>query len=69
LQASFSNFENDNSIQFAQETRLLDQKTEAVLKINIKQMVFNKAIDASIFDLTIPSGFKIYRTGPLLDTQ
>jgi len=69
LQVSFSNFENDNNIQFAQETLLFDQKTEAVLKINIKQMVFNKAIDASIFDLTIPSGFKIYRTGPLLDTQ
>jgi hypothetical protein len=69
LQVSFSNFENDNNIQFAQETLLFDQKTEAVLKINIKQMVINKAIDESIFDLTIPSGFKTYRTGPLLDTQ
>lgn len=69
LLMSFSDFENDNNIQFAQETQLLDQKTEAMLKINIKQMVFNKTINAAIFDLTIPSGFKLYRGGPLLDTQ
>lgn len=68
LLVAFSHFENDNNIQFARETQLFDQKTKTVLKINIKQMVFNKAIDESIFDLTIPSGFKSYRTGPSLDT-
>ena len=69
LLVSFSNFENDGDIQFAQKTQLVDQKTEAVLNINFKQMVFNKSIDESIFDLSIPSDFKLYRRGPLLDTQ
>lgn len=69
LQVSFSDFENDGDIQFAQKTYLFDQKTGVALKIKVKQMVFNKAVDESIFDLTVPQGFKLYGNGPLLDTQ
>jgi len=69
LEVSFSDFETENNIRFARETGLFDQKAGATLRIDNKQMVFNKAIDASVFDFIIPAGFKLYRGGPRLDTQ
>ena len=69
LEVSFSDFETENNIRFARETGLFDQKAGATLRIDNKQMVFNKAIEESIFDLSIPAGFKLYRDGPRLDTQ
>ena len=61
--------ESQGNIHYARETQLFDQKTETLLKITVKKIVFNRAFDESIFDLTVPTGFKLYRSSPLLDTQ
>ncbi len=69
LEISFSDFERHNNIPYAGKTRLFDQKNETMLELKIKQMVFNKTIDKSIFDLEIPSDFKTHQQSPLLDTH
>ena len=69
LEVSFSNYNKNDDIRFAQKTQFFDQKTESMLTLKIKQMVFNKTIDESIFDLGIPSDFKTHQTAPLLDTN
>ncbi len=69
LEMSFSNFENHNNIRYARKTRLFDQKTETMLKLKIKQMVLNKTIEASIFDIEVPADFEHRRDNHFIDTQ
>ncbi len=60
LKVSFADFRNNENIRFAKNTQLNDQKTGTMLLLKIKQIVFNKIMDESIFDITIPSGFISY---------
>ncbi|SPD73954.1 exported hypothetical protein [uncultured Desulfobacterium sp.] len=58
IRVSFSDFQNNNDIQYAKKTRLYDQKTEFVLTLNIKEIFFNKDFDPSIFEMEIPQDFE-----------
>ncbi len=69
LEVFFSNFENHNNIPYARKTRLFDQKAETMLELKIKQIVMNKAIDSSIFNITVPTDFEHRRNEHSLDTQ
>ncbi len=69
IKVSFSDFENDNNIQYARKIRLFDQEFETTLGLNLKQTVLNKAIQESIFELSPPNDFKWFRDGVLVDTQ
>jgi len=55
---SFSGFKHDERIYYARKTRLEDPGTESALVLNLKQMVFNKPIPESIFQMVIPANFK-----------
>lgn len=69
LEVSFSNFENHNNIRYARMTRLFDQKSETMLELKIKQMVLNKTIEASIFDIEVPADFEHRQDNHSIDTQ
>ena len=69
LRLSFSDFVDDGNIQYAQKTRLYDQKYETTLILHIKQAAFNKTIDRSIFNLTVPPDFECVQDNRILDTQ
>ena len=58
IRVSFSDFENNNDIQYAKKTRFYDQQTEAALTLNTKEIVFNKDFDRSIFEMDIPPDFE-----------
>ncbi len=58
IKASFSDFENNNGLKYAQKIRLEDPKNETILSLNLKQMVFNKTLPASIFNLEKPKDFE-----------
>ena len=69
IRVSFSDFKSNNDIQYAQKIRLYDQGNERTLLLNLKRMVFNRAIPESIFKLDPPHDFKLIRDGVHLDTQ
>ncbi len=68
LEVSFSNFKNHNNIRYARKTRLFDQKTKTMLELEIKQMVLNKTIEASIFDIAVPADFEHRQDNHFIDT-
>ncbi len=57
--ASFSDFKTDKQIKYARKIGFDDPEDRTSLEINIKTMVFNKAIPESIFKLSLPPGFEI----------
>ena len=68
LEVKFSDFKNHDLIPFAQKTQLSDLSAETTLRIDNKQMVFNRTIDDAIFDLSVPPGFIHLHGDPRLDT-
>ncbi|MBC8458343.1 MAG: hypothetical protein H8D67_10145 [Deltaproteobacteria bacterium] len=59
VKTSLSNFQNDNGIYYARKIGLNDPITGSILTLELKQMVFNKAILEKIFELEKPAGFEI----------
>ena len=59
IAVSFSDFENDNDLKYARKIKLDDPKTETILALKLKQMVFNKAIPKSIFEMKKPGDFEL----------
>lgn len=56
---SFSDFESNSGIKYARKIRLDDPETETILELKLKQMVFNKTLPESIFELEKPKGFEM----------
>jgi hypothetical protein len=69
IRVSFSDFENNNDIQYAKNTRFYDQQTQATLTLNTKEIVFNKDFDRSIFEMDIPPDFECVNNHRLPDIQ
>jgi hypothetical protein len=59
IEVSFSDFESNNGLKYAREIRLEDAKTETILVLKSKQMVFNKTLPESIFNLEKPKDFEM----------
>ena len=56
---SFSDFESNSGLKYARKIRLDDPKNETILALKLKQMVFNKTLPESIFNLEKPKGFEV----------
>lgn len=69
LKLSFSDFTNDNNIQYAKKTRLYDNQYKTLLTLDTKQAVFNKPVNRSVFELTIPPDFERIQDDRILDTH
>ncbi len=59
IKVSFSDFKNDKGLKYARKIRLDDSKTETILMLKLKQMVFNKTLPESIFSLKKPKDFEM----------
>lgn len=59
IKVSFSDFENENGIYYAEKITLDDPEAEAILVLDRKQMVFNKSIPEAAFALEIPPDFAV----------
>jgi hypothetical protein len=59
IEISFDDFQIINGIRHAEKIRLEDHGTKTILKLDLKQTAFNETIPAAIFEMTIPSGFKM----------
>ncbi len=66
---SFSGYRNDENIQYAKKIGLIDHKEKATLAIDVENIVFNKTVDESIFELTVPPDFEFRPIGLRLDTR
>jgi hypothetical protein len=58
IKITFSNFQNEDGIHYAQKVGLNDPRTDSQLTFDLKQVVFNKAIPDEIFQLEKPVGFE-----------
>ena len=58
VKVSFSNFQNVNGIYYARKIGLNDPKTDSVVTLDLKQIVFNKGIPEKIFELAKPADFE-----------
>ncbi len=56
----FSNYKNENGICYASNIRLSDPEVGIELTLELKQMVFNKIVPTTIFDLKIPPNFRLF---------
>jgi hypothetical protein len=59
IKVSFSDFESASGLKYARKIRLDDSKTETILVLKLKQMVFNKTLPESIFNLEKPKDFEM----------
>jgi hypothetical protein len=59
IKVSFADFESDSGLKYARKIRLDDSKTETILVLKLKQMVFNKTLPKSIFKLEKPKDFEM----------
>ncbi len=59
IKVSFSDFESDRGLKYARKIRLDDSKTGTILVLKLKQMVFNKTLPESIFNLEKPKDFEM----------
>lgn len=59
LEISFSAFHKGPSILYARETRVTGEGQDASLQMKVKQMVFNRTIPETVFDLEIPPDFEV----------
>ncbi len=59
IKITFSNFQNEDGIYYAQKVGLNDPRTGSQFTFDLKQVVFNKAIPKEIFQLEKPVGFEI----------
>ncbi len=69
LELTFTDYALQNNIQYARKIRLLDLKTGTMLAFTIGQVGFNKIMDPSIFELSVPSDFETISDIPVLDTE
>ena len=58
VSVSFSDFQNEAGICYARRIQLDASDSEGHLTVDVKQVVFNKAIPEEIFELEKPDGFK-----------
>jgi hypothetical protein len=59
IKVSFSDFENENGIYYAEKITLDDPEGEATLALDRNHMVFNKSIPEAVFALEIPPEFTV----------
>lgn len=69
LKLTFFDYINQNKIQYARKTQIHDLKSGKSLALNIKQIVFNRPMEESIFELSVPPNFETIPGNPILDTQ
>jgi hypothetical protein len=58
VKVSFSSFQNVNGIYYARKIGLNDPKTDSVVTLDLKQIVFNKGIPEKLFELAKPADFE-----------
>ena len=59
IKISFADFQNEDGIQHAKKIRLEYPDNDTTLRLHLKHIAFDKKVPTSIFQITIPAGFKM----------